>query len=660
MSWIDWSIIICVMLFIAYVALSTKKYTRSVADFLAANRCAGRYLLGVASGEAALGAISIVMYFELFYKVGFTKLYWDSVCGPLGMVLALSGFIYYRFRSTRALTLAQFFEQRYSRKFRIFAGILAFTSGIINFGVFPGVAARFFMNFFGFKSYLISIGPIPVDLTLAAIMFLIVGIALFFTFNGGQIAIIVTDFWQGFIASLVLIPLIFFLWKMFPWSKFSEGLILASKPGESLINPFDINAQKDFNIFFYAISWFFIIYHRMAWQGTQGYNCAAKTPHEGKMAGIIGGIRGAIMFLAYLLIPLTAVVYMNHPDFASGAAKVTEQLQNAFPGDDTLQMQMRVPVYLKQILPVGLMGGFAVAMLGFFISTNNTYMHSWGSVFIQDIVCPLRKIPFEAKRHLLWLRLAICGVAGFSFVFSLFFPMKEYIYMFFMITGAIYLGGAGTVIIGGLYWKRGTTSAAWASMIVGSVLSVGTIILRLAWSNIPLFVERWGDKFPVNSQIIAFICAITAVITYVLVSLLGKKQVVNIDKLLHRGKYAIPDEEKELEKHADHKPVGLLWRIIGVNSHEFSKVDKGLFIYTISYTLWNFGGFITLLIVSMFMTISDQGWLFWWKINLGIILTVSLIACSWFNIGGLIDLRDLYKRLRTLQRDEMDDGRVYK
>ena len=58
-------------------AYRTKKYTRSVADFLSANRCAGRYVLGVAEGIAAMGAISIVGLFEAYYSAGPAFTWWS-------------------------------------------------------------------------------------------------------------------------------------------------------------------------------------------------------------------------------------------------------------------------------------------------------------------------------------------------------------------------------------------------------------------------------------------------------------------------------------------------------------------------------------------------------------------------------------------------------
>ena len=178
------------MAFITYAAVNTRKYTKSVADFLAANRCAGKYLLGIAEAEAVMGAITVITAFEMWPETGFTASFWVTLTIPVGLVLTLSGFVYYRYRQTRAMTIAQFFETRYSRKFRIFAGILAaWASGLINFAVFPVVGARFFVSFCGFENHFIACGPLSINLTLAAVMLVLIGFALLFTLMGGQIAV---------------------------------------------------------------------------------------------------------------------------------------------------------------------------------------------------------------------------------------------------------------------------------------------------------------------------------------------------------------------------------------------------------------------------------------------------------------------------------------
>jgi len=789
MSWIDWAIIISIISFITYSAITTEKYTKSVADFLAAGRCSGKYLLGMAEGEAAMGAITIICLFEIFTRTGFTKFFWDQMTILIGLFITLSGFVIYRYRASRAMTMGQFFEMRYSRKFRIFAGVLAWVSGIINFGIFPAVGARFFINFMGFENIFWQCGPFEINLTLAGFLAILIGLALFFTFIGGQIAVLVTDFWQGFFGVIVFFILFAFICIKFPWSHMSEALVIGSKPGESLINPLDIGNKQNFNFTFFAIMWFFIIYNRMAWQGTQAYNCSATTPHEAKMAKIVGSLREAVVVVALFLLPLTAITILNHPDYTDKALSINSQLEHTFSGNETLKTQMLVPVALKNILPVGLLGGFAAVMLGFFISTNNTYMHSWGSIFIQDIVCVVRKKPLTPKQHMLYLRLSIIFVAVFAFFFSLLFPLKEYIWMFMIITGAIYLGGAGSAIIGGLYWKRGTTAGAWTAMTLGCVLSVSAITAQQIWPHIPEKVAGWYDlkvsqqlqieakpvapegwpnwvppkdakkdglteprwftecngltiemirlhgrgakaaapfpkqkirklrdgrevitgvkpatvgqivedpdvaksyvlraeiietlsdgyyhirgengntmiakilpKLPYSSQVMSFWAIAVAIMSYIVVSLISKGSVVNMDRLFHKGKYAIQAEEMDLKAHgAIDKPVGRFWRLIGVNSHEFSKVDKGLFLYMVIRAVWWVGSFVVLLALGLAGQMTDQGWLTWWHISIYIMLGIAFAGGVWVSIGGLFDLRKMYQRLGMIKRNDLDDGRV--
>jgi SSS family solute:Na+ symporter len=656
MVWIDWLIVGAFLVFITYMAITTQKYTTSVADFLAANRCAGQYLLGTAEGAAAMGAISVITMFEIYYQAGFSQIYWDQVLAPLYLFLNIVGWIIYRFRQTRAMTLAQFFEMRYSRSFRVFAGILAWASGVLNFAIFPAVSANFFINFCGLPKYLCHIGSVEINLTLAAVMFFLLIISLYFTLLGGQIAILVTDFWQGIFAVCVFSVIIIFLWFKFPWSQVREALAITSVPGQSLVDPFDIAAKKDFNFAYFAIIAFFNIYQRMAWQGNQGFNCSAITPHAALMSKIVGSFRGSLIFMGVLLLPFAALVYMNHPAYADAAAKVAGSLHQMFAGQESMQKQLLVPMAMKQFIPVGMSGAFVAMMLCFCIATHNSAMHSWGVIFIQDVVCPLRKIHPSPQQHLRYLRLSIIGVAAFSFFFGLLFSLKEYIVMYLSITGAIYLGGAGAVIVGGLYWKRGTASAAWSAMIVGAALSVLTIILRSLWGHIPFLVSWLGPELPYNSMIMSFWCAIAAVITYVAVSLLGGKT-ANMDKLLHRGEYAVKEDNKPDSENGSAE-MGRFWRMIGVTSREFTKVDKGLFLAMWFNTTFMIVSCLILLFLRLTGWISKENWIAWWGCYILYMLVFSFGGAALCSVLGFVDLRKMYGLLANKRRNEQDDGRV--
>ena len=67
--------------------------------------------------------------------------------------------------------------------------------------------------------------------------------------------------------------------------------MLAVGDGKSLVNPApsSLEQEENFNITYWAIQAIIILYTAKAWQGDQGYNAAAVTPHESKMANILNG-----------------------------------------------------------------------------------------------------------------------------------------------------------------------------------------------------------------------------------------------------------------------------------------------------------------------------------------------------------------------------------
>ncbi|MDA8753654.1 hypothetical protein N9N24_04070 [Candidatus Marinimicrobia bacterium] len=218
LSFIDWVIVLVVFIGMVMTVNSTKGLMKSVTDFLSAGRAAGRYLLSISGGIAGLGAISTVMFLEMGYIAGFSLSWWGLSQGIILLFLTMSGWVIYRFRSTRCLTLSQFFEKRYSRKFRIFTGIVAFTAGLINFGIFPAVGAQFFMQFCGLPENAFGLPVFPL------VMILLLSIALYFVYSGGQIAVIIADFFQGIFAMFVLLIVVLYLFFTVSWDQVSEAL----------------------------------------------------------------------------------------------------------------------------------------------------------------------------------------------------------------------------------------------------------------------------------------------------------------------------------------------------------------------------------------------------------------------------------------------------
>ncbi|MBV04027.1 MAG: sodium:solute symporter, partial [Rhodobacteraceae bacterium] len=576
LAFVDWMIVIIVLGGMIYSVSMTKGLMKSVSDFLSAGRTAGRYVLSISSGVAGLGAISIVMFLEMGYVAGFSLSWWGLSQGIILLAITMSGWVIYRFRMTRSLTLAQFFEKRYSRKFRIFAGIVAFFAGLINFGIFPAVGAQFFINFCGLPDYFLGIPVYPL------VMIVLLGIALYFVYTGGQIAVIIADFFQGVFVTIILFIVTLYMLFTIGFDQVSDSLqstpiklakeeiqvLKNDKPFQTLtldeqslkvddinikyenssrINPFKTSHVEDFNFWYFLIGIIGVMYGALSWQGSQGYNSSAKNAHEAKMGVVLAGWRGIPQGMFMFLVPVLVYVLMNHPDYQHIADSVNISLSSL--SSDTLKGQMRAPFVLSEILPVGLLGAFAALMLAAFISTHDTYLHSWGSIFIQDVIMPFRKKPFDKETHIKVLRYSIFGVAVFIFLFSLLFSQSQKIALYFAVTAAIFAGGCGAVIIGGLYWNRGTTSAAWTAMIIGAIIGVSGTLVKQISDNWLLNTESFTQlKFilmvlkNINGQEYWGLGMASSSISYIAVSLLFPKKPVNMDKLLNRGKYSIDGE----------------------------------------------------------------------------------------------------------------------
>ena len=672
MIWLDWLLVALFLGGVVAAVVVTQRYVTSVTDFLAANRSAGRYLLCVADGMAGFGAITMVALFEMYYNAGFTGNWWGQMMAPVSLLIALSGWVVYRYRETRALTLAQFFEQRYSRKVRIFAGLLAWVSGVVNFGIFPAVGARFLTTFCHLPETVLGVS------TYTLVMLGLVLSALLMVISGGQVSVMVADFLQGVFTNLVMVLLLGYFLFLFDWDTL-VGVLKRAPDDASMLHPFKTQAVEGFNFFYFLIGSIGAVYGFRAWQGNQGYYCAARNPHEAKMAGILGEWRGLVLGMVVLFVPVSCYVIMHHPEHTDVAAAVGNYLKGIEGG--AVQNQMRVPLVLAEILPVGLMGLFAALIISSFVGNCNTYLHSWGSIFVQDVLMPVRGRPFSQRAHLLLLRASIVFVAVFVFFFSLLFRQSEFIFFFLSITGAIYIGGAGSLIIGGLYWRRGSTLGAWGALICGSVFAGLSLIFQQVW---PDWIHPWlasghpgilaatesvlaavrsaipgidwrvtPEKFPFSSQWMFFFTMALSIGAYVGLSLfegvvMGRKP-FDLDRLLHRGEFA--------DGPAPERASG--WKSI-LPTGEFTGGDRIIYWGKFGWSMTWLLVFVVGTTINLMTDVSEDGWAAYWRFYLLIVGVVGTITTVWFLIGGIIDLRALMRDLRTQAHETKDVGFVGK
>ncbi len=643
MSLIDWLVIVLPLILVLSVGVYTHRYMKSVAAFVSGGRLADRYLLSVSRGEMQAGAVVFIAAFEVIAQSGLTLTWWNWLHVPVGLVLAMTGFVVYRYRETRAMTLAQFFELRYSKNFRVFTGVLAFVAGIVNFGIIPAIGARFMIHYLNLP-HAVVIGSLEVP-SYILMMGLLLSITLFLTLIGGLVTLMVTDCLEGIISQILYLVILAALLAMFSWADISQ-VLTDRPPGQSLLNPFDSSGIKDFNVWYVLMGLFVTVYGTMAWQNQGSYNGAASNAHESRMGLLLGRWRESAKLTVVALLGICALTYLYHPAYAAQSAAVQAEVAQITSAQ--AQDQMRLPLALAHLLPVGIKGALCVVLLMGIFGGDSTHLHSWGSIFVQDVLVPLRKKPFGQKQHICALRWSMAGVAVFAFLFGALYQQMDQIVMWWAVTMAVYVGGAGAAIIGGLYWKRGTTAGAWAAMLVGSVLSGGGMLAR----------HSLGSGFPLNGMQVSFFACLAAIASYVIVSLLTCREPFNLERMLHR------EGDKGVPENAAPRVGATGWRhfitarLLGWDMN-FTRGDKWITGALLGWSLLWFGIFVIGTGWNFLSPWSNAVWSSFWYFS---IVWLAIFMCSltavWFTWGGMRDIFKLFKKLKHADFSHLDDGTV--
>ena len=750
MSWIDWIIVIVPMAFVIGLAFHAKRYSRNAVDYLAAGRVARRYVISVGDLAAGLSVITLVAGAEQYYQTGFGIGFWGNIIAPIGLVLSLFGFCTYRWRETRSLSKGQFIENRYgSKTFRVVTAIISTVAEAVTNAIGPAIAANFFIYYLGLPHKIMIFGiGLP---CYGIVVFLCLTLAMAIIWPGGRISLLVTDCVQALLSYPIFVIIVGFILLRFSYDVDISPILWDRAPDESFINPYDISKLRDFNMFALIVSVTSTVMNRASWIGNDTTN-SGLTPHEQKMANILGSWRNGFSYMMIMLLGVITVVFMNHGNFADKSRfgisnnevrqelatrvldgvvpdavhreKITtavaalppvkheigkdpklSQSQNLetryfdvvrkelgdspegrfqFQQFRTLYQQQMMPVVTSKIFPVGLFGLFCLLMIMLLISTDDSRIFNATGCIVQDVILPFWKKQISPKHHILLLRLTALGVTLFFLVVALFFSQMDYINMFTTIMCAFWLGGAGPIMVFGLYTRFGNLTGAWCSIIFGSGTSLLGLIFQRNWAqSIYPALERWGYvenldniliaaskpfnpwivwrmdavKFPINSFEIFFISMILAIGTYIIGSYLTYKP-YDLDKLLHRGKYR--DAEETWVPTRWTLKSFLFGKLIGITS-EYTRGDKAIawsvFIYSFFF---QFIGCFLVVVVWNFFSPWPREWWNWYFYLTFIVIPgiIGIISTVWFVTGGIIDTKRLFHDLAARVADDSDNGQI--
>ena len=512
MAIVDWLIVAVFFVVMIGAGMYSRKFTRGVADFLAAGRGMRKYLGYAAGGVADMGAISIVAAMQAVYNGGPSIIFMGLIGLIAGIIVGKTGFVVHRYRETKILTTPQLFEMRYSKGVRILGGSVCALSGIINMGIFPVVAGRFFVHFTGFPPHFILLGlSLP---TVPILTGALIATAITFALLGGQITVVVTDFIQAVLISFMFIVLGITMYRVVQWDSISDALLSSENTGR-LLNPF--SREGEFGLAFLIFLVVSSLHGVGTWAPSMQKISSASSPRDARLIMLLYNLRICGMAgLQFCGLAAFAVVALDKFGYL-GINEIVAAL------DPNIQTQMTAPILLGRILPIGIMGLMFAAVMAAFISTGDSYLLTWAGIIVQDVICPLRGKSLGRKQHLLLLRIVVVCVGIVVYLFGLWYKPGESIVIFQLLSGAIYSAGAGTIINFGLYWRRGNTAGAYCALIIGAIIPVVNVVLSRTIENYPLK--------PITGGVIAILTSITV---YIVVSLLTKDPHFNLEKLLNR------------------------------------------------------------------------------------------------------------------------------
>ncbi|MHC4104543.1 MAG: sodium:solute symporter family protein [Planctomycetota bacterium] len=445
-SSLDWCIVVGYLIIVVAVGVYIRRYISNVTDFMVAGRGLKTFLAIATMIGTELGLVTVMYSSQKGFTGGFAAFHIALAAAIVTLIVGLTGFIVVPLRRLNVMTIPEFYERRFGRGVRILGGIILAFSGILNMGLFLKAGSLFVMGITGLTD--------PRHLKI--IMTVLLGMVLLYTTLGGMVSVVVLDYIQFVVLSFGLLAASLLSIKYLGWSNIIETV--SNLKGQAGFDPFN---AEGFGVPYVVWMFFLGLVSCAVWQTAVIRACSAENTRTVKKIYTWASIGFLMRFLLPYFLGICAFVYMAGD----------ESLKNVFvPEGGSVDSQvslMAMPVFLSQILPIGLIGIISAGMLAAFMSTHDSYLLCWSSVLTQDVVAPWFKSGLSSKARLLLTRIFIVGIGIFILVWGLWYDLGQDLWDYMAISGAIYFTGAIALLVFGLYWKRASKVGAYLALICG-------------------------------------------------------------------------------------------------------------------------------------------------------------------------------------------------
>ena len=441
---LDWIIVFAYLTVTMVVGISMRRYVKKVEHFIVAGREMDVYL-GVASLAATEFGIITAMYTaELGYKNGFAGATPGILMALAMLVVGLTGFVIKPLRNADVLTIPELLSRRFGARVRWLAGVVIVVGGLLNMGIFLRVGGEFLMIVTG-----IPVGYLEVVMTTLLVMVMI------YTVLGGMLSVLVTDYLQFLIMGVGLVVVSVLVVFDVGWH--NVVATVQRHQGAGAFNPFASEGMGVTYVVWQALNQLAVVF---TWQAIVQRVLSARSEKTARQVYT----RTSFYFVGRFLIP----------GFWGMAAAT------ALDSNSVLTSPLHaMPTYLATLLPVGLLGLLVAAMLAAEMSTDSSYLLTWGSVLYNDIIKPLRKEPLTEESGLLLNRVIIFGIGVFLLVYGLWYKLPVRAWDYLSITANIYLSSISVLLVACCYWKRANTAGALAAIFGGALSPIIFLVTGL-------------------------------------------------------------------------------------------------------------------------------------------------------------------------------------
>lgn len=447
MHYID--IIIFVVYFIAMIGVGYYffKKNKNAEDYYVGGRDMGAWHIGLSVVATDVGGGFSIGLGGLGFLMGLSGS-WMLFTGLVGAWLA-AVFLIPRVsnlaREQAFFTFPQLFEHFYDKKVALLAGIIS-AIGYIGFTSSQLLAG----------AKLASATFLELDLNVAL---LIMGvIAVGYTVIGGLKAVIYTDTvqWIILMGGLIFIGI--------PLGYTAVGGIEAIRttlPAEFLTLS-NIEAVQCINWFITIVPIWFVgmtLYQRI-------YAC--KDEKTAKKAWYIAGLfEYPIMAFMGVLLGLFARVGAEQGLFEyAGYADAT-----------SIDAEMGLPMLLRTVLPVGLMGLMLSAYFSAIMSTADSCLMAASGNVVTDIIEPLSDKKLDEKSNLRSSQISTLVIGILALVLA---TMMQNVLELMLLSYAFMVSGLFVPVLGALFWKKSTPQAAFWAMLLGGETTTVLVLLDTA------------------------------------------------------------------------------------------------------------------------------------------------------------------------------------